>query len=611
MKKILKLAAVAALAFSFASCESFLDTNNYWSKDSSNFPQTATDADQMVAGIYNNLNTAIGPKDGLYPDGNVGLCYFLWSEAASDDALGGGGQNDPQFQAEDMMMNVGASMYDYVYAIRYVGIARANSAIEALPNCGVEDKLNQYMGEAFFLRAWYYYEIASMFGNIPCPVTSKADPTQPQISGEALWGQIIEDCKIAADIMPAKQSIGDGHVDKYAAEALMGRAYLFASGFYGLTDITLPAYENEAIGVNIPEGTKITKAEVGQYITDCVNNSGYTLVDDYHNLWSYTNRCSINDPKNYYSTGKDKNGNPYKWVEDDGARNPEAMFVIKFNTQPSWSTAIGYSNQTALFMGIRSQEHYDEGVTMPFGEGWGMCQVNPSFVEDWKAIEPNDARLDASVLPVTKLPGPFAYGGDNFIQETGYYTTKCMPVMAYSEDKGGYMWSFTNVMFPNLTWSTGNEDSNQLNTVNDMVLIRFAEVLLMDAEINGNQASFDRVRARAGLGSKPISEENIRNERRWELNFEGVRFNDMRRYGESYAVAALDKQQGVKVWNLGVEDTNNAAKFNGGYGERYKATKGFIALPSSQISLSAGAGEEYKFVQNEGWGTQFEFSGWQ
>ena len=184
--------------------------------------------------------------------------------AASDDALGGGGQNDQTMQAEDLFLNFTADMYDPFYQDRYKGIARANAAIEALPNCGVEDKLTQYMGEAFFLRAWYYYELASMFGNIPCPVTTNADPTLPQISGEALWGQIIEDCKIAADIMPAKQASGDGHVDKYAAEALLGRAYLFASGFYGISDITLPAYENEAIGVSIAEGTKITKAEVAE-----------------------------------------------------------------------------------------------------------------------------------------------------------------------------------------------------------------------------------------------------------------------------------------------------------------------------------------------------------
>ena len=499
MKKIIKFAALAALVFSFASCESFLDTTNYWSKDSSNFPVNATDAEQMLSGIYNNLNVSIG--------NNVHVNHFLWSMAASDDALGGGGQNDQTMQAEDLLLNFGTDMYNNFYVDRYKGIARANAAIEAMPNCGVADKLKQYMGEAFFLRAWYYYELASMFGNIPCPVTSQADATQPQISGEALWGQIIEDCKIAADIMPATQSIGDGHVDKYAAEALLGRAWLFASGFYGLNEITLPAYENEAIGVSIAEGTKISKSEVGAYITDCVNNSGYSLVSDYHNLWAYTNRCSIDDPKNPWS------GKGYKWVEDDGARNPEAMFIIKFNTQPSWGTTIGYSNQTALFLGVRGQS-LDNGECMPFGTGWGMCPVNPSLVDDWKALEPNDARLDASVIAVDKFSGKYVFGGDSNIQESGYYQTKTMPVIAYSDADHKYMKSFTNVMFPGLTWSSGNEDNFQLNSVNDMVMIRFAEVLLMDAEINGNQASFDKVRARAGLPSKPLNDENLRNERR-------------------------------------------------------------------------------------------------
>jgi hypothetical protein len=548
----------------------------------------------MLAGIYNNLNVSIG--------NNVHVNHFLWSVAASDDALGGGGANDQTMQAEDLLLNFGTDMYNNFYVDRYKGIARANAAIEAMPNCGVSD-LPQYMGEAFFLRAWYYYELASMFGNIPCPVTSTADPTQPQISGEALWGQIIEDCKIAADIMPARQSIGDGHVDKYAAEALLGRAYLFASGFYGISDITLPAYENEAIGVSIAEGTKIGKADVGKYITDCVNNSGYSLVSDYHNLWAYTNKCSIEDEKNPW------HGHGYKWVEDDGARNPEAMFMIKFNTQPSWGTTIGYSNQTALFLGVRGQS-LDNGECMPFGTGWGMCPVNPSLVSDWKALEPNDARLDASIIDVKDFSSTYVFGGDSNIQESGFYQTKTMPVIAWSEENGKYMKSFTNVMFPGLTWSSGNEDNFQLNSVNDMVLIRFAEVLLMDAEINGNQASFDKVRQRAGLPTKPLNEENLRNERRWELAFEGVRLGDLRRYGVAYAKAALDKQEGVECYFKGNKSTNHASDFNGGYGNRFEITKGFAPIPTEQINLSAGAGEEYKFKQNPGYEGSDEYTGW-
>ena len=556
-------AVFIALAFSLTSC-----------RENTNPPQlSAYDFDTMLDDIYSLLNFAIEGKDG----GNAGNTHFLWSIAASDDALGGGGIGDPQFQAEDLLLNYGADMYDGFYVTCYKGIMRANTAIEALSLFDVAE-LNQYMGEVFFLRAWFYYELATMFGNIPCPLTTGATPYQVQVSGEALWGQILEDCKIAADIMPARQSSGDGHVDKYAAEALLGRAWLFATGFYGLSEVTLPAYENEAIGVHISEGTKLTKEEVGQYITDCVNNSGYTLVDDYHNLWAYTNRYSISDPKNpWYGKG-------YKWAGDDGARNPEAMFVIKFKPYSLWGATFVHFNQIALHMGVRGQA-FDKGQTMPFGQGLGMCPVNPSFVEEWKAYEPNDARRDASILEVTRFADPYQYGDDS-IQETGYYHTKNMPVVAWNDEKGRY-------------------DNYPYGGFNDLILIRFAEVLLMDAEINENMSSFDRVRARAGLPSRPLTVENLRNERRWELNFEGVRFEDMRRYGESYAVSALDKQEDVRVWNRGVEERNTAFRYNGGYGQRYKETKGFVTIPYSQVSLSTGA-----IKQNDGWGSQYDYIGW-
>ena len=68
----------------------------------------------------------------------------------------------------------------------------------------------------------------------------------------------------------------------------------------------------------------------------------------------------------------------------------------------------------------------------------------------------------------------------------------------------------------------------------------------------------------------------------------------------------------MKIWNIGVEATNAVAKYNGGYGARYKETKGFAPLPSAQIALSAGAGAQYKYEQNPGWGTTAaEFGGWQ
>ena len=583
MKKLLYFAAVAVCS-SLVSCESFLDTTNYWSKTSDNFPANEADADQMLTGIYNNLNVTIGND----PANN----HYLWSLAVSDDCLGGGGSNDPDFQAQDLLLNSGANLYNQFYCDRYTGIARANVAIESFPNCGLaEAKLNQYLGEAYFLRAYFYYELASMFGNIPCPVSSTADATQAQISGEPLWGQIMQDAKTAAELLPAAKATGDGHADRYAAQALLGRAYLFYAGFY-----------NDEV-VTLPNGSELTKADVGAAIKDCVDNSGYTLVDDYHNLWPYSNRVTVEDDASPYK------GHGYNYVGNDKGVNPEAIFMIKFNTQPDWGTTIGYTNQYALQMGIRAQDSFEDHF--PLGEGWGKCPVSPAFVDEWTKAEPNDQRRDASILKADDAWETYYYGRDNYVQETGYFQTKCMPISG--RDETGKVWhTYTNVMYPGLSWNEGENDDYQLCTIDDLVLIRFAEVLLMDAELNGNQASFDAVRARAGLGSKPATPENIRDERRWELAFEGVRFNDLRRYGEDYAVAALDKQNGVKIWNIGVEGTNDVAKYNGGYGARYKETQGFAPLPSAQIALSAGAGAQYKYEQNPGWGTTAaEFGGWQ
>ena len=105
--------------------------------------------------------------------------------------------------------------------------------------------------------------------------------------------------------------------------------------------------------------------------------------------------------------------------------------------------------------------------------GTGADLVEGRLVADWKALEPNDARLDASIIDVKDFSGTYKFGGDSNIQESGYYQTKTMPVIAWgeTEDGGKYFKSFSNVMY-DLTWSSGNEDNFQLNSVNDMVLIR-------------------------------------------------------------------------------------------------------------------------------------------
>lgn len=588
MKKFINILAAAVLGLGgVTSCT--LDAVNYVEKTPENFPVTSSDASQALAGIYQNLNQVCA---------NPQMSFLYLSMLASDDNLGGGGTNDKLMQAMDLLLNYQTDMTHQFWSDRYQGINRANALLEGVENMELEEsERNQVVGEAKFMRAFFYYELASQYGRVPLVLsTEEAEPSQP--AAAALWGQILMDLRDAAATMPAVRKT-DGHVDKYAAEAMLGRAWLFYTGMYGngddLAALTSTTY-NPLSEVALPDGTTLTKNEVIGYIDDCVDNSGYSLVvSDYRNLWAYTNRCTVEDYN--YTKGKG-----LKWVEDDAAVNPESMFAIKFNKLASWQTTIGYSNQYALHFGMRGGQDYSK--TFPFGQGWGAGPVAPNLVNDWNSAESDDMRREASVQNVKDLPA-YTYGGwADFVQETDYYEKKQSPVSAqYTNESGALQYTpvFEFLMYGDTGWQ--NDNLMATGNIHDLVLIRFADVLLMQSELKEDVSGINRVRERAGLD--PIgsySLEALQNERRWELAFEGVRWNDIRRW--HIAAAALEKQTNQPVYYLGSSAKNTPHA--GGYAARYNATAGFFKIPETEVSLSNGG-----LVQNEGWtDASSEYSGW-
>lgn len=587
MKKFINILAAAVLGLGgVTSCT--LDAVNYVEKTPENFPVTSSDASQALAGIYQNLNQVCA---------NPQMSFLYLSMLASDDNLGGGGTNDKLMQAMDLLLNYQTDMTHQFWSDRYQGINRANALLEGVENMELEEsERNQVVGEAKFMRAFFYYELASQYGRVPLVLsTEEAEPSQP--AAAALWGQILMDLRDAAATMPAVRKT-DGHVDKYAAEAMLGRAWLFYTGMYGngddLAALTSTTY-NPLSEVALPDGTTLTKNEVIGYIDDCVDNSGYSLVPDYRNLWAYTNRCTVEDYN--YTKGKG-----LKWVEDDAAVNPESMFAIKFNKLASWQTTIGYSNQYALHFGMRGGQDYSK--TFPFGQGWGAAPVAPNLVNDWNSAESDDMRREASVQNVKDLPA-YTYGGwADFVQETDYYEKKQSPVSAqYTNESGALQYTpvFEFLMYGDTGWQ--NDNLMATGNIHDLVLIRFADVLLMQSELKEDVSGINRVRERAGLD--PIgsySLEALQNERRWELAFEGVRWNDIRRW--HIAAAALEKQTNQPVYYLGSSAKNTPHA--GGYAARYNATAGFFKIPETEVSLSNGG-----LVQNEGWtDASSEYSGW-
>ncbi len=554
MKRIW-LYAVTALLLS--GCEGFLDTENLIKKDDTTFPLDEADANLSLTGCYSILRQ-------LSP-GEYGQCFFLTAELLSDDRFAGGGPDDRRMQAVDRLKKVDDNMFSDVWKQDYRGIYRCNMLLSQLDDItwSSDEARHKVEGEARFLRAYFYFDLCRMFGTVPL-ITTPQSENAPRASADALYAQMGTDLTEAIRLLPSvKYSTSDntqlGHATKWAAEALLARVYLFYTGYYQKTSMPLT------------DGT-LTTADVTAWLDDCIDHSGHGLVDDFRNLWPYSNVFTKKD----YAYAKENNLN---WVGEDGA-NIETVFAIRYSSTANFDVNNPwYNNVICLYCSPR--EPVNLADIFPFGIGWGVGTVNPQLWNDWPE---GDLRKEGSILSVEKEMPDYVWGRNRQMNETGYWQKKYMAVNAYN-DKGVSV-NYNCLIYPDIS------SDYQLNNTQDLVVIRFADVLLMAAELKKDAEPLNRVRRRAGLPDVAYSEEALRDERRWELAFEGLRYYDLLRWG--IAGEALSRQNGVTVKDNLVETRMDMADI----ATRLEETKGLLPLPKTQIDLSDGMLE-----QNPGWGS--------
>ncbi len=566
MKSLKYIALIAGLVF-LAGCEDFLDTDNLTKKDTSNFPSSQTDAEQMITGIYSVLNSDLA---------NPEQDPFFVFELAGDDRLGGGSTSNKGAQGLDRLMNSYTSNFKDMWSNRYSGIFRANSAIASIDNVTNwtdNSEKNKLLGEAYFLRAYFYYDLVTVFGQVPLVLTTEA-VNLPKSSADEIYAQITSDLTTAISLFPSTKypDYGEGHASKWAAEALLARVFLFYTGFYGKT--ALPTVD----------GNAVNKSTVISNLEDCIANSGHGLISDQRNLWPYTNPYTA---KNYqYDID-----NNLTWATDE---NKEVIFSLKMSNNSTsnevyFNRIVEYFNPRKTTVGAFpfSVQGYSNGpVSLKLWTDWA---ADPDYAGDYR-------RLGSICSRAVELP---KYVGDKSkeVENTGLLAKKYLGCGAYDTDgslRNSYAYFY------------GGQDNRQLGLTQAIIYIRYADVLLMHSELTDGKVIIDgmsgmnKVRQRADLPAIAYSLEALKKERRYELCFEGLRWNDLRRWGDVQQI--VDNQVGQAILNRGKADV---FQFDPSYPfmTRYRETGGgFWKIPESQITLSNGVLE-----QNEGWEDTYDW----
>lgn len=620
MKKYILSALAVCSAAIFTSCDDMLDTDpRVTDATSATFPGKIADVEALNTATYSIMNTmGGGDPDNQNP--------FLWWEVMSDNCFGSGGLQDNKVKSLHHLVQMNSNQYEQAFVLLYGGINRANNQIETIDNVdwtGNEAKRNQLLGEGYFMRGLYTLWLTQLYGDVPL-ITSTliTEEMKAQVSAEeVIYPQILSDFVSGQNLMSTEKS--SGHANKYVAEAFMARAYMFWAGFYKkVADLST----GSAPAINLVEqegctAASLSQADVVSALRDIVSSGAYELLEDYRSLWQYSNSYVWDETQKAIETGK---GHAYKFIADMkrencfdqpgmGNGNKEELFQIQFMNASKWdldqkgpySCARMYCNYLSVFWALRVNGHNgDRNFTYPFTQGWGQGTPSNNIWDDWTVAENEGGYTD-----IRKLGSLIDGVTEN--KEIDYEFVKdCCEASGFGVKK------YNGVTLDALTgdspwWDfAGGENFKgtldnpmQGDHFEDFYLMRYADVLLMLSEMTGDAQYMNQVQKRAGVPETPYSLKELQNQRRWEFAFEGLRFNDMRRWsgkdgGEScYAAKALQAQAGKQMVVKGnVANKTTMKHMTCSWTKRYADTNGFLAKPQSQITLMNG-----KLIQNPGW----------
>jgi hypothetical protein len=260
-----------SLAVLAISCSKQLNQQPPSSVTTSQFYSNTNDFSQAVTGAYNQLRD--------FPD------EVLWlGEIRSDNVLATSDGNRDWQGIRNFSPNLTTvSFVNTAWDNNFNGIYNCNSVLDNLATKGgniTDPTLRaRFAGEVHFLRAFYYFQLVRLYGQVPIVdhvITADAVAKIKRSPVKDVYNLIIADLNTAIDSLPGSYTGADiGRATKWAAKGLLGLVYLTRSG---------PTYD----GVDGPtQNTNEWNQALAQF-NDIINSGAFTFGSSYPDIFSYT-----------------------------------------------------------------------------------------------------------------------------------------------------------------------------------------------------------------------------------------------------------------------------------------------------------------------------------
>lgn len=335
---------VLTFVFLLSACSGFLENKPLGQLTSDNFFETEDHAIWATNAVYNQLRdwdvSVFSP---------IGLTDII-----SDDSDKGSTPTDASFLSELDGFSFDAEniAFSSVWSGYYKGIYRANRVIDEIPNIEMDENLKERLiGEARFLRAYFYFKLVRWFGDLPLidHVLDNNEYEQIRVNKNEIYAFIIDDLEFAINILPEKSKYNSkdlGRATKGAAIGMLAKVYLTMNDF--------------------------SNAE--KYAMEVINSGEYSLYPNYQKLFALEGENSEESLFEIQAAAYETGGGGTQYNEVQGVRGTPNL-GWGFN-RPSDDLVTSYEpgdprrDATILY----------PGETLP--DGSGVVEDNPNIFNE-------------------------------------------------------------------------------------------------------------------------------------------------------------------------------------------------------------------------------------